>query len=83
MNSMMGRKAVHGRTHPDGGEAQLGDRRIDHPLLPEFGQHALAHFVSTVVLSHLLAHEEDVGVSTHFFAHRLVEGFAELDCTHG
>src|SRR5213083_1184184 len=72
----------HRGADPDAGEAELRDRRVHHPLRPEFLEQPAAHLVGAVVLGHFLAHEEDAVVPPHLLAERLIEGVAVRNDRH-
>jgi hypothetical protein len=63
----------HGRTDAHTGEAQLGDRRVDHAQLAEPVEQTLRHLVRAIVEADFLAHQEDVLVALHLFRQRLVQ----------
>ena len=74
-------EAGKGRTDGDAGEAMFGDGRVDHPLRPEFLEHALADLVGALIFADFLAHQEHVLVAAHFFGHggadRLAHGHGD------
>src|SRR5690606_19109514 len=70
------------RTDADAREARLGDGRVDHALLAELREQALAHLVRAVVVADLFAHEEDVRIATHLLEQRLTERLAVANLSH-
>ncbi len=73
---MTGRKTGHRRTDADGGESELGDRRIDNTLVAELFPESASDFIRTVVFRDFFTHDEYVLVSQDFFTQRLVQSVA-------
>ena len=60
----------------DAGKALLGDGRVDHALVAELLEQALADLVGALVLRHLLAHQEHVLVAAHLLGHGIAQRLA-------
>ena len=75
-------KLNHGPEPPKGsadakaGKAMFGDRRIDHPLWPEFRQQPLGDLVGALVLGDLFAHHEHGRVAAHLLGHGIAQRLA-------
>jgi hypothetical protein len=57
------------------GEAQLGQRRVQHPPPAKFSLEALRHLEGAAKLAaDVLADHEHIGVAAHFFGQGLADG---------
>ncbi len=75
----MGFKPRHRRADAEAGEAVLGDRGVDHPLVAELLHQVAAHLVGALVLGDLLAHQEDVRIAPHLLGHGVAQRVAHGD----